>query len=276
VSSNLTQRILFAIPAAILVITATWYGGYVFQGLMLLIVAILINEIIPISDRCGLPVNEAFAYMGGIAILFIPDWTYAQIVGVFWLLGLVIAELGRQQKELRLVKLVATPFWALYMGIGIRSLLDIRAIELSNSMNGIILTIALFLMVWGNDVFAYFAGRSLGKRKFSPAISPNKTWEGFYGGILGAYVGFGLVYFFEPAWFPFELEWLLPLPLLISIVGPIGDLTESKFKRVAGVKDSSNLLPGHGGMFDRMDALLLSAPLMFVYLDLVMRLTNAN
>jgi phosphatidate cytidylyltransferase len=271
VSSNLVQRILFAIPAAIVVLAATWYGGYALQGLLLLIVAVLVNEIIPISRKCGMPVNESFTYLGSILILFIPDWTYAQLAGVLWLIGLIIAELQTQKEGEKLHRLVATPFWALYMGIGMRALLDIRSIGINGDHGGIILTIALFLMVWGNDVFAYFTGRSLGKHKLAPAISPNKTWEGFYGGVFGAYFGFGLIYWIQPAWFPFDLYWLLPLPLLISIVGPIGDLTESKFKRVAGVKDSSNLLPGHGGMFDRMDAILVSAPLMFVYLDALIR-----
>jgi phosphatidate cytidylyltransferase len=274
VASNLTKRILFAIPAAAVVLAATWAGGVFLQALLILILGVLVHEVIPISEKCDLPVNQPFTYLGSFLILLIPEWQMAQFMGIVWFLGLIIAELRSNDKQRQLLKLVSTPFWALYTGIGLRALLDIRMQPTGGDLSGVVLTIALFLMVWGNDVFAYFAGKSLGKHKLAPMISPNKTWEGFAGGIVGAYAGLLIIYSIYPQSFPLELFWLLPLPLLISIIGPVGDLTQSKFKRVAGVKDSSNLLPGHGGMFDRMDALMVSAPTMFVYLELVYQLVG--
>jgi phosphatidate cytidylyltransferase len=117
--------------------------------------------------------------------------------------------------------------------------------------NGPALVLWVFLIVWATDVGAYFAGRAIGGPKLAPTISPNKTWAGFYGGIAAATLVGG-------AWAlltGMPLVYLLLAPLL-SVVAQGGDLFESWMKRRAGLKDSSNLLPGHGGVFDRLDGLL--------------------
>jgi phosphatidate cytidylyltransferase len=113
----------------------------------------------------------------------------------------------------------------------------------------------LLLLVWSADVGAYFAGRRFGRRKLAPAVSPGKTWEGAAGGMLLslALCGGGLMALGFPAW------WLLAVAGLVA-VSIFGDLFESIIKRVRGVKDSSNLLPGHGGILDRIDSLLAVLP----------------
>ncbi|MBO7285236.1 MAG: phosphatidate cytidylyltransferase, partial [Alistipes sp.] len=119
----------------------------------------------------------------------------------------------------------------------------------------------LFL-VWGNDVFAYLCGITLGKHKLCERLSPKKSWEGFIGGILGA-VAMGAV----AAWWLDEsyIFWG-GLAIVVALTSVIGDLVESMFKRDAGVKDSGKIMPGHGGMLDRFDALLVSAPFALVYI----------
>lgn len=123
--------------------------------------------------------------------------------------------------------------------------------------------LGVFILVWVNDTFAYLIGSSFGKHKLLVRISPNKTWEGFLGGIiftiLGAYV---LAHFFTTLSF---VNWLV-FALIVSTFGVLGDLIESMFKRQAGVKDSSNIIPGHGGILDRMDSVIFSAPFIFLYL----------
>jgi phosphatidate cytidylyltransferase len=116
---------------------------------------------------------------------------------------------------------------------------------------GLVLLLWVFVVVWSTDIGAYFAGRSIGGPKLAPAISPGKTWAGFYGGILAAMVLGG-------AW-----AFVSGLPLVLLLLAPLfavaaqgGDLFESWMKRRAGMKDSGNLLPGHGGVFDRVDGLL--------------------
>lgn len=119
----------------------------------------------------------------------------------------------------------------------------------------------LFL-VWGNDVFAYLCGITLGKHKLCERLSPKKSWEGFIGGILGS-VAMGAV----AAWGLGEsyILWV-GLAIVVALTSVIGDLVESMFKRDAGVKDSGKIMPGHGGMLDRFDALLVSAPFALVYI----------
>lgn len=119
----------------------------------------------------------------------------------------------------------------------------------------------LFGVVWGADIGAYFAGRKWGRNKLAPVVSPGKTREGALG---GAVVAFAIVIPVAIAWVPMRVEqWLLFLALtLVCIVASIiGDLVESAFKRVAGIKDSGTLLPGHGGVLDRVDSLLAVAPI---------------
>ena len=121
-------------------------------------------------------------------------------------------------------------------------------------------------IIWANDVFAYLVGMSIGKHRLCERLSPKKSWEGFFGGIIGA-VAMGLV----AAYVQDGNYWVWAgLALVAAVTGVLGDLVESMFKRAAGVKDSGTLIPGHGGVLDRFDAMLLSAPFVFVYMLFVM------
>ncbi len=120
-----------------------------------------------------------------------------------------------------------------------------------------------FLVLMGSDTSAYYVGRALGKHKLAPSISPGKTWEGVAGGLLAGLVMGALAHF----WFFRELPLKLALPLaaVLVIVGILGDLTESALKRSAGAKDAANILPGHGGLLDRLDSLLFNAPVIYYF-----------
>lgn len=125
--------------------------------------------------------------------------------------------------------------------------------------------IAFVFIIWANDVCAYLIGMTLGRHPLCERISPKKTWEGFLGGLAGA-VGTGLAaarFLDADPW-----HWA-GLALVAAVAGVLGDLVESMFKRSAGVKDSGGAIPGHGGVLDRFDALLLAAPFVFVYMVLV-------
>lgn len=117
-------------------------------------------------------------------------------------------------------------------------------------------------IVWGNDVFAYLTGVTIGRHKMCPRISPKKSWEGFVGGIVGA-LAMGAV---GSVVVGGDMAMWLGLALVVSLTSVLGDLVESMFKREADIKDSGRILPGHGGMLDRFDALLISSPFAFVYL----------
>ncbi|MDD2740756.1 MAG: phosphatidate cytidylyltransferase [Rhodocyclaceae bacterium] len=120
--------------------------------------------------------------------------------------------------------------------------------------------LALFAVVWVADVAAYFSGKAFGKHKLAPSISPGKTWEGAIGAVV-AVIAYGLTIRFSTGYAPLSLPlWVLAL-ILVTAVSIIGDLYESMLKRQAGIKDSSKVLPGHGGVLDRIDSLTSTMPI---------------
>ena len=119
--------------------------------------------------------------------------------------------------------------------------------------------------IWFNNTFAYLIGSQFGKTKLYPAISPKKSWEGYWGGTLAT---LGLVYFTENTLQLFGDFWLL-IGLLIPLFATLGDLIQSYFKRRANVKDSGSLLPGHGGFYDRMDSVIFTAPFYYLLLNFI-------
>ncbi|WP_209406151.1 phosphatidate cytidylyltransferase [Pseudozobellia sp. WGM2] len=125
------------------------------------------------------------------------------------------------------------------------------------------LIIGIFILIWVNDSFAYITGRAFGKHKLFSRVSPKKTVEGAVGGLLFAMATAYFLGKYEPIVTP--LQWVF-ISVVIVVAGSLGDLVESKFKRAAGVKDSGAILPGHGGMLDRLDSLVFAAP--FAYLTL--------
>ena len=131
--------------------------------------------------------------------------------------------------------------------------------------NGPRLLLFALVVTWAADTVAYFVGRAIGKHPLAPHISPKKTWEGSAGGMLGS---LAVAYAFS-FWLKIPLHHLLIMAALGNIAGQMGDLLESACKRSAGVKDSGGLLPGHGGVLDRIDALILCIPVIWYYLVLV-------
>lgn len=129
------------------------------------------------------------------------------------------------------------------------------------------LTISVLILVWTTDTLAYFVGRAIGKRPLAPRISPKKTWEGTIGGAVSAVVA-GVILKLTLLSF---LAWphVIIVALLCGTLGQLGDLAESKMKRSVGVKDSGALLPGHGGMLDRFDSMIVVAPAVYLYLRYV-------
>ena len=129
--------------------------------------------------------------------------------------------------------------------------------------HGIFWVLILLAMTWMNDTAAYFVGHRFGRHRLAPKISPGKTVEGFVGGLLGSLVGFLVPWFLMDN--PVSLPLGILLVLAVGCVGPLGDLSESLIKRSAGVKDSGTLFPGHGGMLDRIDALLFTGPVVYFF-----------
>jgi phosphatidate cytidylyltransferase len=145
----------------------------------------------------------------------------------------------------------------LYGGLGLAPLAALRA-----GPDGLAWVISALVITWANDTCAYFAGRAFGRHKLYPTVSPNKTWEGFAGGFVGSIGGLFIARLVFPVLRPVDC---LVLGVAGGVFGPLGDLCESMLKRSYGAKDSGFLVPGHGGILDRVDALLFNVPVVYVY-----------
>lgn len=195
-------------------------------------------------------------------------FVYGLIFSLAWLLLVVplvavvyIAELYRKQ-ETPFTNLGYTFLGFLYVVLPFIFFVALAFIEGRYNYR---IPLGFFLILWANDTGAYLSGKAVGRTKLFERISPNKTWEGFFGGVLLALVlGFIVHHFFGV----FELWKWLSISLIISVFGTYGDLVESMLKRSLDVKDSGAVLPGHGGLLDRFDGLLLSAPVVYVFITL--------
>jgi len=157
----------------------------------------------------------------------------------------------------------------LYAGLGLGPIAALRVVP-----EGLQWVISALVITWANDTCAYFAGRLVGRHKLHPAVSPNKTWEGFAGGAVGSVAGM-----FIARWVAFPALTAtdcLILGLVGAVLGPLGDLCESLLKRAHGLKDSGTLIPGHGGVLDRVDALLFNAPAVYLYVVAVRALLGGS
>lgn len=153
--------------------------------------------------------------------------------------------------------LISSPFVVIYLAAAMTSFVLLREM-------GPMPVFALLLAIWATDIGAYAAGRMIGGPKMAPGISPNKTWAGLFGGIVASSVIFFGFAYFTPA--QESILGLFAMGAVIAAVGQLGDLMESFLKRKASAKDSGNIIPGHGGLLDRIDGLLLAAPVFLLAL----------
>ncbi len=244
---------------------------YVYAAFVLSIAIGATLEFFALSQKCGAKPSLSLGLTSGILIIIIGllnafnYWesefvTYA-IVAFVVLIPLSFMVLIRTSHNNPIASVGATLVAPLYIALplALMSLLPFVYSEGKTPWDGKII-LAYILIVWANDVFAYLFGVAFGKHKMCPKISPKKSWEGFVGGIMSA-CGFGVLMGW---WLQGNLLMWGIFGLLVALSGVLGDLVESMFKRAADVKDSGNIMPGHGGWLDRFDAMFLSAPIAFV------------
>ncbi len=199
--------------------------------------------------------------LGSIGLLLATmQWPGMMPSQALWFLILLVVMISRLFSTRELKRATTDSaillFGVVYIGLTLGHLLLLRALE-----DGIFLIFFLLLTTWGSDTGAYVAGKTLGRKKLAPVISPNKTVEGFFGGlVLGTSIALVARLWFLPT---FAIGDCVVLGLLLAGLGTLGDLAESVLKRGAGVKDSSTLIPGHGGVLDRVDSLIFAAPVFF-------------
>ncbi|WP_394759490.1 phosphatidate cytidylyltransferase [Flavobacterium sp.] len=221
-----------------------------FCNLILLprIPALLLAALFYFIFGCFLPENK-FTDFGLIAASL-----FVSIRLVFWLFKGNLKLIDNQAKWVNLIGYIILPFIFI---------VKISSFDLSFEPT---LIICIFILIWTNDTFAYIVGKSIGKNKLFESISPKKTIEGFVGGVVFAIIASIIIskyYFKMPVY-----VWVITA-LIISFFGTIGDLVESKFKRVANVKDSGSIMPGHGGMLDRLDSIIFVSPFLFLFYKII-------
>jgi phosphatidate cytidylyltransferase len=248
------------------------------QWLFLVIAALGLSaglfEFFTLSKKLELKADAAIAYLGAaaffVAFLFdapakAPDLLIMTLA--FFLVLVLVTQMFRFQADFSkmLTGIGVTILGVLYVAflggflISTRIGFEYTSVQYLSTK----LLAFFFLVAFGADTGAYFAGKYLGKHKLTPKISPNKTWEGAIGG-LGLSVAFAALatFIFFPE-LPYKFS--IPLAMAITIIGILGDLAESAMKRGANVKDTASLLPGHGGLLDRLDSLLFGAPILYYF-----------
>jgi phosphatidate cytidylyltransferase len=251
---ELLNRVVIAVPLAVAALGAAWAGGGWMLAFGLVVVVLGLHEFYGIT-RSLRPIPLT-GHAGGLAIVAVSnayglEWSLAAALGTLVATFLVTAAISA--RESAVVTMAVTVFGTLYVGYGVAFLVLLRGVEGPNRA-GFDYLLAVFVAVWLSDIFAYFGGRVLGRHRLAPAISPNKTVEGFVIGLaMGTFGGWVTLYHH-----PLSSLGAFEVAIAAAIAGPLGDLFESFIKRDVGVKDSGNLLGAHGGVLDRIDALLFA------------------
>lgn len=234
-------------------------------------------EFFILMEKVGFKPKKSVAMVVGSLIYFIiamysfGDFSFAYLLFIYPLLVVLVALELFRRSESPVTNFAFSVMGILYVVIPL-SILNFFAydpmyynqMEINTNHYTSLLLVGFFVIQWANDTGAYVFGSLFGKHKLFERISPNKTWEGFYGGALLAVI-VGIIFGqFDGNVF----HWII-VALIIVVFGTLGDLTESQIKRSCGVKDSGNILPGHGGVLDRFDGVLFSAPFVLAYLQLV-------
>ena len=261
---NLVERAISALVLLPIAIWLTWLGGWPFAALIAVAAGIGAIELLLMFGRLRLAEWYGVAVAGGIPLLaalhggqtLLPDWSpLALAFATLGLFGILLFTHEEQAEVPARAGRVALAWF--YCGLLASTLVGLRV------QGGMAWVVLAFVVTWANDTFAYFAGMLFGKHKLYEKVSPKKTWEGFFGGAAGSVIGALII--------RATLLGELPVPHAVllgigaAILGPAGDFTESLLKRAAGVKDSGRLIPGHGGLLDRIDALLFVVPWVYLF-----------
>jgi len=265
VSNNL-RRILTAVVAAPVVLGLAYLGGWPFVGLLAVIGLVGQTELYSMARSSGASPNvTAGLVLGALTMIALARPSLWGVAAVWLVLFVVAAPFLLPQEEF-LTSLTVTLTGAVYPTGLLGSLVLLRSVRTPtvDSETAVWLVVLTFLLVWATDIFAYYVGKLVGSRPLAPAISPNKTWEGTLGGLFAAVLVAVLLKLTVLG----MIGWphVGGLALIGGGISQVGDLMESQLKRSTGADDSSSILPGHGGVLDRFDAMVVAAPLIYLYL----------
>lgn len=273
--TELQKRVITGIAGLLLMLGCILWNEYSF-GMLFFVIAVLgLWEFYSNLEKGGYQPQK---YLGTIlgAFIFIANFFFAQtlakkeIIQLTWVLYLIpvscvffLVELYKKNEN-PFTNISFTLSGVIYIAFPF-ALLNYIVMFPNNDYYHPEIFIGFLFLIWAGDVGAFFVGRKFGKHKLFERISPKKTWEGFFGGLA-----FALLVALVISWYFISITFIdwIALALIITVFGTLGDLVESHFKRGLGVKDSGKILPGHGGILDRFDSLILSTPFVFSYMKL--------
>lgn len=266
--SNLTLRIIFGLIGAAVVVTGVLYNEWTFLLLFGLVCGISLTEFFHLLHQSKMHLNRAFAIVTGVLLFLVnylvqnntlsSNYYYLVIAFVFLLFLIELFQINYNP----FYRIANTFLGILYIALPLSLFASTAFIHGSYDQT---IVMGILLLLWANDIGGYIGGVSFGKHKLFERVSPKKTWEGSIGGaVFSLGIAFACAHFFPHLALK---DWLI-LSVIIVLFGSIGDLVESLFKRSLSVKDSGNLIPGHGGFLDRFDGLFIASPFLIMYLKL--------
>lgn len=267
--SNFIQRALVTIVAVPILIFVILSGGYFFAGFCTLVSGLICWEICKMLEAKGFSPNFPLVLVANFGIAHFYFWKQTELL-YFWIFLIVTllltVELFRK-KESPFLNVSSSIFAFVYGGMFFNTAILIRDFDgFTDNATGGNFIILIFVGIWVCDTFAYLGGKNFGRTKLFPRISPKKTFEGSGTGFVGS-----LIWCFvaQQTFLPqlSNLDCII-FAIITGIVSQFGDLVESMLKRDSGVKDSSNIIPGHGGVFDRFDSLTFILPMVWIYLNI--------
>ena len=270
---KLITRAITGIVLVLVMLTAIFASSYSYAILFLVILIASTHEFTNLFKESEVRPNSYFSYLVSICLFVVTFLIAKGVIEVRYFLGLLpfflmimAAELYRKQSK-PVENIAVTIFGIIYLAIPLSLINFLVFPEILSSTNAYTpkLLIALFSLIWIYDSGAYLVGVSIGKHRLFERISPKKSWEGAIGGTLIAITASYFISGFIPE---IKLIHWIVISILTVVSATFGDLTESMFKRYFGIKDSGNILPGHGGVLDRFDSLFFAAPVFVVYLKL--------
>jgi phosphatidate cytidylyltransferase len=246
-SDSIKTRFLSAAILAPIALALVWFGGWFFTGLILVAGVLMVGEWDRLCGGSGRGLHVWLLSAAVIAVSLLSGTGQWNLLGPVAAVGILLAFIVNRKDHSKW-----TALGGLYILLPMIALLWIR----NDTQWGLVTIVWLLVAVWATDTGAYFAGKSIGGPKMAPRISPNKTWAGLVGGVIAAALVSVVTGKIAGAG---SMQNLAMFGGLAAVVGQIGDVCESSVKRYFGVKDSGNIIPGHGGLFDRLDSLLFVA-----------------
>jgi phosphatidate cytidylyltransferase len=270
---NQNSRILVNIIGIPLVIFSIYIGGLFFNILVSIAILLGTKEFINLSKKNGAQISSGLLFLSLIIFIIITNYIglinstmliLIYISSYFYIIPFVIIAMIIEifkKSDSPLFNISSTVFGFIWIGLFLSALIPLRETA------GPILTLSIIVSIWVCDTFAYYFGKKFGKKKIMPSVSPNKTWFGTLAGLFGALLFLLILSYFKLI--DISLFQSILIGIITGGISQFGDFFESALKRSADLKDTSNILRGHGGILDRFDSLFISAPLLLILIGLI-------